>query len=103
MKILLDYQGRTVRLTDERLAHILSHPEMATMTEALEETLRYPQRVVQSTSDTSAELSYRWYEGTIVGDKWLCIVVKYVVNDAFVVTAYFTDKIKQGAQLWPQP
>ena len=44
--ILKDYLGRDVRLTDERLQHIL---------------------------------------------------------DAFVVTAYFTDKIKKGVQLWPSP
>ena len=29
MKIFRDYQGRDVRLSDERLIHILEHPEMA--------------------------------------------------------------------------
>ena len=38
MKILKDYQGREVRLTDERLQHILEHPEMANLEAALEET-----------------------------------------------------------------
>ena len=38
MKALLDYQGKTVRLTDERLAHIKEHPEMVNMEIALEET-----------------------------------------------------------------
>ena len=28
MQVLLDYQQRAVRLTNERLAHILEHPEM---------------------------------------------------------------------------
>jgi len=37
-----------------------------------------------------------------VGDKWLCVVVKYGTNDAFVVTAYLTDQLKKGAQLWPR-
>jgi hypothetical protein len=32
MKILKDYQGRAVRLTDERLAHILEHPEKGVLT-----------------------------------------------------------------------
>jgi hypothetical protein len=36
-----------------------------------------------------------------VGDKWLCVVVKYAVNDAFVVTASLTDKLKKGKPLWP--
>ena len=30
MKILQDCFGRQVRLTDERLAHILEHPEVVT-------------------------------------------------------------------------
>ena len=40
MKTLVDFQGRPVRLTDERRQHILEHPEMAGMERALEETLR---------------------------------------------------------------
>ena len=102
MKLLKDYQGRNVRLTDERLVHILEHPEMADLEAALEETLRQPQFVVESLTDPAAKLSYRYYLGTRVGDKWLCVVVKYAVNDAFVVTAYLTDKLKKGKQLWPK-
>lgn len=101
MKLLKDYQGRNVRLTDERLAHILEHPELAGLEAALEETLRMPQWVIQSGTDPAAELSYRYYLGTRVGDKWLCVVVKYDANDAFVLTAYLTDKPKKGEQLWP--
>ncbi len=102
MKVLKDYQGRELRLTDERLQHILEHPEMANLETALEETLRQPQFVIQSRTDSAAELSYRFYVGAKVGDKWLCVVVKYAVNDAFVVTAYLTDQVKKGTQLWPK-
>ena len=41
------------------------------------------------------------YVGTRVGDKYLCVVVKVVGDDAFVLTAYLTDTIKKGHQLWP--
>jgi hypothetical protein len=102
MKLLKDYQGREVRLTDEHRGHILEHPEMANLEGALEETLRQPQFVVESLTDPAADLSYRYYLGTKVGDKWLCVVVKYAVNDAFVVTAYLTDKLKKGKRLWPK-
>jgi hypothetical protein len=101
MKILKDYQGRDVRLTEERLQHILEHQEMASLAAALEETLRQPYLVIQSRTDLAAELSYRFYLGTKVGDKWLCVVVRYSPNDAFVVTAYLTDQPKRGAQIWP--
>jgi hypothetical protein len=101
MRILKDYQDRAVRLTDERLAHVLEHPEMADLEAALIETLAQPALVVQSRSDVAAELSYRYYLGTRVGDKWLCVVVKYAADDAFVLTAYLTNQPKKGEQLWP--
>jgi len=101
MRILSDYQGKPVRLTDERLQHILEHPEMVNMASALQDTLHKPQLVIRSSADESANLNYRYYYGTEVGDKWLCVVVKYATDDAFVLTAYFTDKPKKGEQLWP--
>jgi len=102
MKLLRDYQDRTVRLTAERLGHICEHPEMAGMEQAIADTLRQPSLVIQSVSDQSAALHYRFYFGTRVGDKWLCVVVKYSALDTFVLTAYLTDKPKQGIQLWPK-
>jgi hypothetical protein len=101
VRILRDYQGRAVRLTDERLRHILEHPEMADLEQALAETLRHPTHVVRSRTDRQMELSYRYCYGTRVGDKWLCVVVKCAIDDAFVVTAYLTDRLKKGEQLWP--
>ena len=62
-----------------------------------------PQKVIQSPSDESAHMYYRYYFGTAVGDKHLCVVVKVVsFNDAFVLTSYLTDKIKKGVVLWPK-
>ena len=102
MRILTDFQGRQIRLTDERISHILEHPEMTGLESAIAETLVHPQIVVQSMSDPQASLYYRFYLGTRVGDKWLCVVVKVSGEDAFVVTAYLTNKPKRGVVLWPQ-
>ncbi len=100
MPILLDYQNREVRLTEERLAHILDHPEMVGMETQIADTLTQPNLVRQSRSDESVALLYRFYTQMAIGDKWLCVVVKYLPNDAFIVTAYFTDKPKKGETLW---
>lgn len=100
MLILLDYQNRDVRLSEERLSHILSHPEMMGMEAQIANTLKQPQLVRQSRSDVSVALLYRFYTQLMIGDKWLCVVVKYLPRDAFVVTAYFTDKPKKGETLW---
>jgi len=101
MKTLEDCFGQKVRLTDERLAHILEHPEMTGMEAEIVRVLRQPQLVRRSRSDEGVRLFYEFYAQTIVGGKWLCVVVKYAENDAFVVTAYLTDKPKAGEDLWP--
>ena len=101
MKLITDCFGHSVRLTDERLAHILEHPEMQAMEAELERVLRQPRWVRRSASDAAVRLFYEFYAQTLVGGKWLCVVVKYGGNDAFVVTAYLTDKPKAGEDLWP--
>lgn len=101
MKHITDCFGRTVRLTDERLAHILVHPEMRSMALEIERALRQPQVVRRSRTDPAVRMYYEFYAQTVVGGKWLCVVVKYAQTDAFVVTAYLTDKLKAGEDLWP--
>jgi hypothetical protein len=51
VRLIRDRRGFPIRLTDERLAHILEHPEMARLEEAITETLTAPERVVQSLTD----------------------------------------------------
>jgi len=101
MKMLQDCFGRNVRLTDERRAHVLEHTEMQNLAAEIEWVLRQPQFVRRSRADEAVKLFYEFYAQTIVGGKWLCVVVKYAENDAFVVTAYLTDKPKAGEDLWP--
>ncbi|MBI4571985.1 MAG: hypothetical protein HY713_01700 [candidate division NC10 bacterium] len=60
MRVIHDYQGVSIRLTDERLAHILEHPEMEGLAGAIEETLGHPEKVVESLSDPEARLYYRF-------------------------------------------
>jgi hypothetical protein len=73
---------------------------------AIEETLRHPEKVVESLSDPEARLYYRFYVGTRVGDKWLCVVVKLTGEDAFVLTAYLndrTDMAERKVRIWYDP
>ena len=50
--------------------------------------LQFPAEVRISRSDNTVQLSYEFYARALVGGKWLCVVVKYPPDDAFVVTAY---------------
>lgn len=59
-------------------------------------------QVIQSASDPDAHLYYRYYVATLVGGKFLCVVVKLAQDDAFVLTAYLTDKRKKGVVVWPR-
>lgn len=63
--------------------------------------LQAPAEVRASRSDNRVRLFYEFYAQTRVGEKWLCVVVKYLSDDAFVVTAYLTDQLKAGETLWP--
>lgn len=101
MPIVQDFEGRGIRLTDERRNHILEHPETSPFEGSIGETLVVPDAVVQSLSDPDVRLYYRYYAGTLVGDKFLCVVVKAIEADAFIVTAYLTDRMKKGNRIWP--
>jgi len=102
MKLIRDCFGHNVRLTDERLAHILEHEEMAGMEAEIERVICAPAEVRISRSDESVKLFYEFYARTSVSGKWLCIVVKYLPGDAFVITTYLTDMMKGGETVWPK-
>ncbi len=101
MTQLEDCFGRIVRLTDERMEHILEHPEMLGLSLSIAAALSDPALVRRSCSDNALSLFYRFLEETAVGGKFLCVVVKYTEGDAFVVTAYLTNKPKAGEHQWP--
>ena len=95
-----DFEGRIIRLTEERWAHIREHPEMVGMERSIAQTLASPEAVIRSLADPKAHLYHRFYVGARVGDKFLCVVVKVQDNDAFVLTAYLTNKIRRGTVIW---
>jgi hypothetical protein len=61
MQTLKDCFGHKVRLTDERLAHILEHPEMKGMAAEISRVLIQPQLVRRSHSDEAVRLFYEFY------------------------------------------
>ena len=99
--MLEDIHKRQIRLTDERLKHIETfHPEMSDQLDKIKETLFNPDIIIKSNTDPNVELFYRYYDVTPVTKKYLCVVVKVLINDLFIITTYFTDTIKKGKILW---
>jgi hypothetical protein len=101
MKWFKDVYGRQIRLTDERQNHFeLDHPEMSEQIYKISETLQFPDIIIMSKTDPEVELFYRHYKSTPVTEKFLCVAVKVKSDDIFILTAYFTDKIKRGIIIW---
>ena len=102
-EFLEDIFGCRIQLTDEGWEHIIGrHDFMVHFRAEIGETLREPDEIRRSNSapETSC-LYYRWYYGTAKGDKWVCVVVKVLLHEAFVQTAYVTDEPLKGELLWP--
>jgi len=100
MKVFTDYSARQVRLTNERLEHILLHPEMKDMIDKIEETIVDPDFVIKSKSDESVNLYNKYYLTRYYGYKYLCVVVKENENDCFIVTSFIINKLPKGDMLW---
>lgn len=104
--MIYDFQGQAIRLPYERWLHIIDptgrHPYMAAMLSELLETLSTPDIVRRSNSEPArVRLYYKWFDNIAVGNKWLCVVVEFLVDDdAFIRTAYVTDRLKRGEELW---
>lgn len=99
-RILKDRFGRVVRLTQEREAHILRHPELQGQIGKLEAVLREPDVIVRSLRDPDVHLYHKHYGETPVTEKYLLVAVKVKVNDVFIITAFFTDTVKKGERIW---
>ena len=95
MRSFTDERGNEVRLTDERLRHILRrHPEMAFQLHRFAETLARPDAVSPSRSNPAVQLYYRLYEDLRGRNRYVCLVVKRERIYSFILTAYLDRRIK---------
>ena len=96
-----DIANRAIRLTDERLAHLeTDHPEMQGQVAKIVETMIDPDRIIRSSTDAQVELFYKHYLSTPVTTKFLCVVLKVLSDDNFIITAFFTNAVKKGDVIW---
>jgi len=66
----------------------------------IRETLRLPECILRSKSDPDVTLYYKFFNKTVIGSKYLCVVVKSIANDYFILTTYFTDTKISGGLIW---
>ena len=92
--------GKTVRLDEARWKHILEHQEMENQNSKIEETLLDPDEVWESAHSASMWLFYKLYAKSPVSQKYMLVVVQVLDGEGFIVTAFFTDKVKKGGLIW---
>ena len=86
-----DKSGRTIYLTDERWNHILKHQEMSNQTEQIKDTLLLPDKITEVDYDPDVRFYYRYYKDR---KEYLFVSVKYLNGEGFIITSFYTDKIK---------
>lgn len=62
----------------------------------IEETLHDPDEIRESDHDRAVHLYYRQYSSSPVTEKSLVVSAKAAVDDPFLITACYTDRIKSG-------
>lgn len=86
---IIDVSGRKIHLSRERWTHINEeHPELAHHLEDIQETIRNPMKQVIYDPEVRYFYSYLKYKAT-----FLLVIVKYLNDHGFIITAYFVRKI----------
>ncbi len=73
------------------------HPEIKDLLLDIMDTLTCPEQIRKSKVDRNVYIFYKR-----VGKYWLSIVTKKFDSVGFVITAYLTNKIKEGEIIWPR-
>ena len=100
MKIINNFEGHMIRLTDERMKHILLHSEMKEFKSEIEDTIRNPQYIIQSMADKKVKHYLKFYITKQFSGKYLCVVVKFLEDDAFIITSYLIRELLKGEIIW---
>lgn len=91
---------KLVTLDKRRYEHILEHSEMKNQINRIKETLKEPEEIRESIYDEDVWLFYRFYPKSPVTKKYMLVVVKLLNRKGFIITAFYTDKIKKGELVW---
>lgn len=88
--------GVEVRTTVDYWAYLVTikHPVMAGKEKVVMSVLEAPDEIRQSKVDFEVYLYYRKL------DRLYCVVARHAGSSGFVITAYPTDKVKEGEVVW---
>jgi hypothetical protein len=84
----------TTRYYWDIIIHI-KHPSIQGKEKQVKETLGFPDEIRTSKKDPGVYLFYKKYSR-----KFLCVVARINTGKGFIITVYYTDKIKEGELKW---
>ncbi|QQG38430.1 MAG: hypothetical protein HYS32_02370 [Candidatus Woesearchaeota archaeon] len=73
------------------MSHILKHPEMSNQSERIKETLEEPYKIIKLERDATICFYFRYYKDF---KQYLMVMVRYLNGKGFIITSFYTDKIK---------
>ena len=74
----------------------VKHPVMTGHEQDVKATLRNPDEIRQSRSDSAVFLFYK----KIKTQRFICVVAKKLDTEGFLITTYPTNAIKEGEKIW---
>ena len=88
--------GVKIRITEDYWNYLIEvkHPVMKGKEDLVQEILTNPDEIRRSTIDENVCLYYKRIE------RLYCVVTKGIDGEGFIITAYPTDKIKEGRTIW---
>ena len=100
MEILFEVKTATSKVIRTTQSHWeliskLKHPEIEGKETEVKNCLINPVEIRKSSEDPDVYLYYLPYM-----QYYICVVARHLNGDGFIITAYLTDKIKEGEVVW---
>jgi hypothetical protein len=93
---IIDKTGRKIRLTKRQWIHIITkHPDLFEKEEKIKETLEKPEIILMHKFDRNTR-NYCKYDKN--EKAYLLVAVRYLNGEGFVITSFYTRKIKKHEQ-----
>ena len=89
--------NKLIRVTESYWKFIITvkHPSIAGKENLVKETLTDADEIRVSKTDSTVFLYYKQFE-----DVFMAVVSKHLNGSGFIITAYTTDRIKEGSLIW---
>ena len=92
---IIDKTKREIRLTKRQWRHITKvHPNMTNYLDEIKETLINPLKITDYSLDNDVRYYYKYLKYRKFTSKYLCVIIKYLNGEGFIISAFFEKYIK---------